>query len=435
MLMIIMPVVAVLLYLLVGRDYRRKKLIVKRVGRVPKPKSDVCDIENLGESNIPVRFQKLVRLLDSNSGSRLSDSNEVEVYANGVDIFNSLYADIEAATEHIHLQFYIIENDSEGDKLQNLLIKKANEGVEVRVLYDFLGGWRLSTLWKKDLRSANVQIHSYNSLKNLFGFFMVNYRNHRKLVVIDGKVGYTGGINLAERYRVGNDLGDWRDTFIRVEGPAVHEMQYSFLMDWNFVMNARIRGVKYYPQPTVSGDKNIQIVTSSPDAEWETIMQGIICAINNAHNSIYIHTPYCMAPESIMVALVTAALSGVDVRLLVPERNDSRLVAAASRSYFSRFLAAGVKVYLYQENFLHSKAIVVDKYLSIIGTANMDSRSYEQNFEIAAFVYDEQTAEKLYNEFDVDLKISRELHYNLWRSRSRTKKIKESIARLFSPIL
>ncbi|MFI3296620.1 MAG: cardiolipin synthase [bacterium] len=435
MLMMIVPMVGVLLFLIVGRNYRRTKLLIKRTGRVPKPKSNIYDFDKLSESGVPIRFQKLIRLLNSNSGSRLSVSNDVEVYAEGSAIFNSLYADIERAESHIHLQFYIIENDSEGDKLQSLLKKKADEGVEVRVLYDFLGGWRLPTFWKQDLRQANVEIHSYNSFKNLFGFFMMNYRNHRKLVIIDGKIGYTGGVNLAERYRIGNELGDWRDTFIRISGEAVHEMQYSFLFDWNFVTGTRLRSIKYYPKIDATGDKYIQIVTSSPDDEWENIMHGIINAINNAHSTIYIHSPYYMAPESIMVALVTAALSGVDVRLLVPEHNDSRLVAAASRSYFSRLLAGGVRVFLYQKNFLHSKAIVIDKYISVIGTANMDTRSFEQNFEISAFIYDEQTAEKLHDEFINDLSISRELNYNLWLSRPKIKKVKESIARLFSPIL
>ena len=429
MIMILLPIVGIILYVFLGQDLRRKKIIDNKL-QFPHLDMPVCYLE---ESN---SFEKVSNLLTETAGARLSDSNKVEVFTTGSDAFKSLYTDIEQAKEHIHVEFYIIENDKLGNRFRELLERKAREGVRVRVIFDYLGGWKLPIAWRMSLRSAGAFIHPFLAADNFFRFTLLNYRNHRKLVVIDGKVAYTGGMNLAERYRGGNGLGLWRDTFVRVEGPAVHSMQYSFLVDWSFVDGKVITDKRYYPElPYFENGERVQVVTSGPDSDWRNIMQGIVAAISKAEKEILIHTPYYMPPEPVMNALESAALSGVRVRVMIPERNDSKIVAAACRSYIGGLLKAGVEVYYYQHNFLHSKAIVVDGYLSIVGTANMDNRSYEQNFEIAAFVYGEKTANKLVEGFERDMESSRLLNVNLWRHRKWYKRYVESLARLISPVL
>lgn len=429
MIMILLPIVGIILYVFLGQDLRRKKIINNKL-RFPNVNISAryCDD--------PERFGKVASLLTETAGACLSDDNKVDVFTTGADAFKSLYNDIEQAKEHIHVEFYIIENDKLGNRFRELLERKAREGVRVRVIYDYLGAWKLPIAWRMSLKNAGAFIHPFLAADNIFKFTLLNYRNHRKLVVVDGRVAYTGGMNLAERYRWGNRLGLWRDTFVRVEGPAVHSMQYSFLVDWSFVDGKVVTDKKYYPEvPCFEDGEKVQVVTSGPDSDWRNVMQGIVAAVSKAEKEILIHTPYYMPPEPVMNALESAALSGVRVRVMIPERNDSKIVAAAGRSYIESLLRAGVEVYYYQHNFLHSKAIVVDGYLSIVGTANMDTRSYEQNFEIAAFVYGEKTAKCLVEGFDRDMESSRQLNVNLWRHRKWHKRCVESLARLISPLL
>lgn len=429
MIMILFPIVGIVLYIFLGQDLRRKKIIGNKL-RFPNLNV------SMRYSDEPERFAKVANLLSETDGAQVSRGNNVEVFTTGADAFKSLYNDIEGAKEHIHVEFYIIENDKLGNRFRELLERKAREGVRVRVIYDYLGGWKLPIAWRMSLKEAGAFIHPFLAADNFFKFTLLNYRNHRKLVVVDGKVAYTGGMNLAERYRWGNRLGLWRDTFVRVEGPAVHSMQYSFLVDWSFVDGRVVTDKKYYPELSYfENGERVQVVTSGPDSDWRNIMQGVVAAISRAEKEILIHTPYYMPPEPVMNALETAALSGVRVRVMIPERNDSKIVAAAGRSYIESLLRAGVEVYYYQHNFLHSKAIVIDGYLSIVGTANMDNRSYEQNFEIAAFVYGEKTAQRLVEGFETDMESSRQLNVNLWRHRKWYKRYAESLARLFSPLL
>ena len=429
MIMILLPVVGIVLYVFLGQDLRRKKIIANKLRF---PNMDVSRYHN----GLPERFAKVVALLSEADGARFVEGNNVDVFTTGSDAFKSLYNDIEQAKEHIHVEFYIIENDKLGNCFRELLERKAREGVRVRVIYDYLGGWKLPISWRMSLKEAGAFIHPFLAADNFFKFTLLNYRNHRKLVVIDGKVAYTGGMNLAERYRWGNGLGLWRDTFVRVEGPAVHSMQYSFLVDWSFVDGRIVTDKKYYPElPYFENGECVQVVTSGPDSDWRSVMQGIVAAVSKAEKEILIHTPYYMPPEPVMNALETAALSGVRVRVMIPERNDSRIVAAAGRSYIESLLRAGVEVYYYRNNFLHSKEIVVDGFLSIVGTANMDHRSYEQNFEIAAFVYGENTARCLVEGFERDMLSSRKLNVNIWHHRKWYKRYAESLARLFSPLM
>lgn len=433
MLLIVFPIGGAIIYLFFGRDHRKKHILADRLDSG----SNVIDSAKLAELGIPDNFQKLVKLIDNNQHSSLFNDNKVSVYANGSEIFDSLFADLDKAEKSIHIEFYIIEEGEVGNHLHDLLLKKAKEGVEVRVIYDYIGGMRLPIEWKRSLVDAGVKIHSFLTANSFSGLQYINYRNHRKLVIIDGEVGYTGGVNIADRYRLGDHLGLWRDTFIRVSGSAVKAMQHAFLIDWKFVCNyEKIELEDYVSEVKVEnkGDEMMQIVTSGPDTEWPNILNGVLSAINNARKSVYIHTPYFIPPEPLMIAMESAALSGVDVRLMLSENSDSLIVSTASRSYIDRMLRAGIRVFFYRYNFLHSKAIVIDDYLSILGTANMDIRSFEQNFEVAAFIYGEKTAGELSYHFEEDMKTCKELNLSAWRHRSVPKRIRESFARLLSPI-
>lgn len=440
LLLVAVPYVGAIIYLFVGRDIRNTILLPKRL--VPVEDYSTINEQTLHDHDVPVNFHKLIRLLDNNQHSRLYTDNRVEVYGNGNEIFDTLFADIEKAETSIHIEFYIIEEGTIGNQLHDLLIRKAQEGVQVRVLYDAVGAMKLPIEWLNSLKTAGARIIPFLSANSLSGLKYINYRNHRKLVIIDGSIGYTGGVNIADRYRLGNHLGLWRDTFVKITGPAVEALQHAFLIDWNFANNKEFLPLPEYVTPYESKegdetDKNtelIQLITSGPEAHWPHILNGILSAINNARESIYIHTPYFIPPEPLKMALESAALSGVDVKLMIAEQSDSIVVSTASRSYVEPLLRAGVKVYFYRHNFLHSKAIVIDHYLSIIGTANMDIRSFEQNFEVATFIYGQSTAQTLTSNFLQDEKSCRQLNLQSWRQRTLTRRLYESFARLFSPL-
>ena len=432
LLLLVLPLIGAVIYLIFGRDYRNKK-ILKRWSDVHVQTKRVSEKE-LEAEGVPWRFRKVFRLLDTEMTNELYAGNNIEVYTQGREIFDTMFRDLEAAKHHIHIEFYIIEEGEVGNHLHDILLRKAQQGVEVRVIYDYYGGLKLPIEWRNSLKKAGAKIYPFLSAKSFLGLQYINYRNHRKLVIIDGKAAYTGGVNIADRYRLGNHLGLWRDTFIKVQGPAVAAMQQAFLLDWNFVDKERLVESDYIEKSDHVGNEIVQIVTSGPDNDWLNMLNSVVAAINSAKERISIHTPYFIPPEPLMQALESAALSGVEVRLMLSERSDSILVSAAGRSYIDKLLSAGVRVYFYRSNFLHSKAIVVDGYLSVIGTANMDVRSFEQNFEIAAFVYGEETGSTLEQNFEIDMRTCRELNIHAWRHRTLWTQAKESIARLMSPI-
>ncbi|MDR1543924.1 MAG: cardiolipin synthase [Prevotellaceae bacterium] len=434
--LIMLPVVGLVFYLFFGKDYRKNKIFSQKgLKKIYAKPEYALGLKELITSDIPKHLQKTARLLYKNSGAHLYINTKVEILTGGENAFERIFADIERAKEHIHIEFYIIEDDKIGNELRRLLIRKAQERVRVRVIYDYLGCFRLSDAYIKSLQNAGIFIKPFLPVNRKLGYRKINYRNHRKLVVIDGKIGYTGGINVADRYVSGNRLGKWRDTSVRLEGPAAHGLQNIFLTDWFFVDNRAVTNEKYYPEPNTFSQNVVQLVNSGPDTQWEAILQGIITVFSNARKNIYIHTPYFLPPESLITAMEMAALSGVDVRLMVPARSDTPLASSASSSYFLRILEAGVRIYLYKQNFLHSKAITVDDEIGIVGTANMDIRSFEQNFEVNAFIYDKKTAETLRSAFKADAKFCDEIVLEHWKNRRFIDKIKESLARLFSPIL
>lgn len=434
--LVFLPVVGLMLYIMFGQNYRKRKMIsrseIKKITSRPVASFDLKKLDPLLIDN---NQYNLIKLLYNNSSSELFANNDIKILATGETTFLSFLEAIEKAKDHIHIEFFIFENDRVSNLLRELLIKKRKEGVRVRLIYDYWGSFRIPKSYIRSLKDAGVFVTPFLPVKIGLGKSKINYRDHRKLLIVDGKIGFIGGLNFADRYLYGNKLGQWRDTFARIEGSAVHGLQMQFLVDWYFVEGKMITDMKYYPKPIISERKNmIQIVSSGPDTDWPYIMQGIASAIMSATKYIYIHTPYFVPNQTINDSLIMAALSGVDVRLMVPLKSDSISTSYSSASYLEDVLNAGVKVLNYVDGFLHSKAIVIDDFISIVGSSNLDERSFYQNFEANAFIYDNITATELKNHFLEDCEKCVEILSEEWQKRSKWQKFKESFARLFSPL-
>lgn len=434
--LVLLPVIGVTLYVLIGQYFRRDKIISKKSIRKVANRPIPCfDIKEIDTRTLTGQQLNLIKLLRRNNDAAAYPGNKIKVYTDSKEAFEALFAAIESAVNHIHVEFYVFADDRVSNRLRQLLIEKAQQGVRVRMIYDYLGGFTLTKRYIQSLREAGVYVQAFLPVRFRISRIKINYRNHRKIVVVDGKVAFTGGLNIADRYLYGNELGSWRDTFVRFEGMAVHGLQTHFLIDWYFVEQKLITDKKYYPAFEMHDDNLVQVVTSGPDSDWENIMQGIAQAIMTATKYVYMHTPYFIPTEHLLEAIQTAALSGVDVQLMVPKRSDARISDAATRTYLQPILEAGVRVFWYTEGFLHSKAIVIDDMVSTIGSANLDERSANQNFELNAFIYDVETALTLKKAFLEDKKRCSELTLARWMKRSRWERLKESVARLFAPLM
>jgi cardiolipin synthase len=435
--LLFIPVIGMFFYLLLGQDYRKKKIISKKSIRsvVDRPVASF-DLDRMDTTLMNENQLNLIKLLYKNSESSGYAYNKIDVLPDGVSTFNALFEAIQQAKDHIHIEFFIFDDDKISNQLRELLIQKAKEGVRVRMIYDYWGSFELSKKYLKSLKVGGVYVRPFLPFRwRISRSSKINFRNHRKLVIVDGKVGFTGGLNVADRYVYGNSLGTWRDTFVRLEGSIVEGLQLLFMVDWFFVDRKLIEGPEYFPVPEKFELNMIQLVNSGPDSDWEAIMQGIASAISSATKYIYIHSPYFMPTDVIAICIQMAALSGVDVRLMIPAKSDSRLTDESSNSYLSPALEAGVRVFRYTKGFLHSKAIVIDDFISIVGSCNLDERSFVQNFEANAFIYDAPTAAKLKELFLVDSEYCEEISLESWTNRKRRQKLKESFARLFSPLM
>lgn len=433
--LLLAPGIGLLFYFFFGQDNRKQRIIsrhsykriMKRL-KESKPPQDSCRVTG--------SYQPLVTLLNNSNQSSLLYGSDIKIFTNGKDKFDDLLTEMENATHHIHLQYYIFYDDEIGNKIKSTLIKKVKEGIEVRILYDDVGSWKVKKRFFKGMRDAGIEVHAF--LKVVFPIFTskVNYRNHRKIVIIDGRIGYMGGMNIADRYTEGTSWGTWRDTHFKIQGKGVHGLQSAFLIDWYVVSKNLLNSKIYYPPaPVFNKDNILQIVTSGPVGQWRNLLQATIFVIANAKKYIYIQTPYFLPTEGLNQTLQTAALGGIDVRLMLPKHSDARTVNMASRSFIDDMVKAGAKVYFYKPGFLHSKLIVTDDALAIIGSANMDFRSFEHNFEINAFVYQQSFAIKMKKVFLQDMQHCERLVTARWLKRSAKQRIAESFMRLFSPLL
>lgn len=432
--LILLPIVGIFIYYLFGEDHRKKRFISKRMYKRLKNRALKKTIPDHNQI-IPEKYKELSLLLKNLDQSPVLDGNDVKLYTNARDKFDALIDDIQHARHHIHIQYYIFENGDLGTRIGDLLIQKVREGVEVRFIYDDVGSWKTPNSYFKHLMKEGVQVAPF--LKVAFPVLtsQVNYRNHRKIVVIDGEIGYVGGMNVADRYMDGGRFDSWADLHARIRGKGVQGLQSSFLLDWYYAHKTYITSRVYFPSLPGFGENPMQIVTSGPIGIYRSIAQGLFYAFANAKSSIYIETPYFIPSEGILGALATASMSGIDVRIVVPHHSDSWLVSYASRSFVKELLANRIKVYFYESGFIHSKLVIIDDSLTVLGSSNMDVRSFEHNFEVNAFIYDEQTNAQAKKIFRKDLHRSKLILPSEWKERSRGQRIKESACRLLAPLL
>lgn len=429
-----LPFIGLVLYFFFGQSTRKERLISKkgfaRLSKYPMMEFQMQESFKLNEEQH--QLMTFFRLI---SGALPFEGNAIQVYSDGYAMLQALLRSIHSAKHHIHVEFYIFEDDAVGALVRDALMDKAREGVEIRVLYDDVGCWKVPHLFYDEMREAGIEARAF--LKVRFPRFTskVNYRNHRKLVVVDGKVGFIGGMNLAERYLKGVPWGNWRDVMMKVEGKAVYGLQTAFLTDWYATDHSLISSSRYFPEMGFEGHSLMQVVTSDPVGKWHDIMQGMLVAITSTKKYLYVQTPYFLPTDSVLLALKTVALAGVDVRVMIPEKSDTRWIHWGTLSYLDELMEAGVKVYMYQKGFLHSKLMVSDDCLSTVGSTNMDFRSFELNFEVNAFMYDRGSAVALKEIFLSDQKDAVLLQRRTWRMRPWHRKLKESFIRLFAPLL
>ena len=388
-----LPLLGIILYFFFGQNTRKERLISQR-SLDQLTKRSMLEFAEQEDLHIPESHRSLMKLFANQNMSLPFKDNEVTTFLNGHEFFPAFLSEIGKAQDHIHIDVFIFEDDALGRLVADALMDKAKEGVEVRLIYDDVACWHVRHSFFEKMRNAGIDVHAFMPVKFPMFTSKVNYRNHRKLCVIDGNVGFVGGMNIALRYVKGTGSQPWRDTHLMIRGGAVYAIQRAFLVDWYFVDRTLITNRKYYPpiDPSIRNNCVAQVVTSSPISEWPEIMQGYVRILLEAKRYVYMESPYFLPTEPILFAMRTAALTGVDVRLMIPYKTDTRLVEWASRSYVIETLEAGVKVFFYKAGFNHSKLLVCDDSLCTCGSTNVDFRSFENDFESNIFFYDEGMA-------------------------------------------
>lgn len=433
-----LPGIGIVLYLFFGLNHRRERMVEQRSLDQLSKRSMLSFVEQ-ENLRIPDSHRQLIELFINQNMSLPFKNNTVDIMTDGYAFVPELLKDIASARHHIHIDIYIFEDDALGILVADALIAKARSGVRVRVIYDDVGCWKVKRSFFERMREEGVEMHSFLPVHFPTFTSKANYRNHRKLIIIDGVVGYVGGMNIARRYV----SPQWRDTMLRLRGGIVYSLQRAFLVDWYFVDRTLITDRIYYPSPNTehsspatSNNCLAQLVTSAPINPYPEIMQGYVRAITAARRYVYIETPYFLPNEPVLFALKTAALAGVDVCLICPHHSDARFTEWASRSYLRELGDAGARIYLYEPGFLHSKLMVVDDALSTCGSTNVDFRSFENNFESNVFIYDEGTALRLKKVFLDDLSWSTLLDdVPSWARPKFFQRLWESFTRLLSPLL
>lgn len=441
MILVLMPGVGFLFYLWLGRDFNKRKMF-RAKGELDARYKNLIQNEILNHkkiSQIPHKYQSIMDMLLKNSKSGIDCNNTVEPILDGGEFFDRLIADILDAKKYVYIQTYIMKSDNISGRLMDALIKKAKEGLDVKLLSDGMGARLFKKKDIKRLRENGVDVEIF------FPFFLsfisprINFRNHRKIFVIDGEIGYVGGFNVGDEYIDGGKEFDyWRDAAVRIRGASVNKLQLRFEMDFRFAAGSR--NVDFHAPSDKSnkiyGDILVQIVTSGPDGQWPSVKDGILKMINSAKKSIYIETPYFIPDDSVLESLRVAALSGVDIKVMLPYKGDHIFVFWANLAFAGELLKAGAKFYYYNAGFNHAKVMIIDEDMLTVGTANMDERSFILNFEANAFIYDEKTAKLFVDKFKKDiLDHSSELTPELYAKRNIWVKIKENVSRLFSPLL
>lgn len=439
-----LPGVGFLLYLLAGTDMHKRKMfklkgIEEQVNEAVRKQEYSVRNRELEEANPEIQgFSDLVYYNLKSAGSVFTNDNEVKIFTDGNDKFDALIEDIRSAERYIFLQYYIIKNDVLFNRIKEVLVEKAAQGVEVRVLYDDMGCRSVGKKFWKELEKQGI--HTAVFFPAPFGLLQlrVNYRNHRKIAIIDGKIGYVGGFNIGKEY-IGLDpkFGHWRDTHLRIRGSALVGLLVRYIQDWDYAAKENLfANPDYFVYPEEKyGDVKLQIISSGPDSAMQNIRDNYLRLIHKAKNRIYIQTPYFIPDESIQTALLMAAYSGVEVNVMIPCKPDHPFVYWATMSYVGELIMAGANCYTYNNGFLHAKGLSIDGEACCYGTANMDIRSFSLNFEVNAMIYDEGVAQEMERIFREDLKLSTQITKDMYRGRSLRLRFKEQVCRLLSPVL
>lgn len=440
---LLVPFLGIIFYVLFGQNYRKQKIFSKK---------SILDLEQLTNyaafqvNALPERMMlesesirekvHLMKLMLNNNKSALTEFNKIELLIDGVNTFPAMLDSIYKAKNYINMEFYRFESDDLGKKFCNALMAKVKEGVKVRIIYDDVGSWSLNNDLIRLMRSGGIEIFPFMPVNFPWLTNKINFRNHRKILVVDGIKGFVGGLNIADKYLHGlKRIGTWRDTHLVIEGEAVATLNSVFMVDWYFVSDILLSDEPgHFEYKKVPDRCWIQMASSGPDSDWANIMQVYFSAIATAKRSIYISTPYFSPDESILTAMKTASLSGVDVQMILPDKSDSVVAYWNSRSYIDELLDAGIKIFLYKKGFNHSKYILVDNVFASVGSANVDMRSFDLNFEVAALIYDASFASKLLEVFHDDISNSEPVIPEVWNKRKRTSKYKESLSRIFGPL-
>lgn len=432
------PVVGIVFYLFFGINTRKERYVSER-SMNQLTKRSMLEFAEQHNLRLPEQHRPLIDLFINQNLSLPFKDNQVDFYTDGYQFFPVLLSAIREAREHIHIDMYIVADDALGRLVADALIDKAREGVEVRLIYDDVGCWNVGHRFFERMREEGIEVAAFMPVRFPSFTSKVNYRNHRKIIVVDGRTGFIGGMNIALRYVKGTGTQPWRDTMVRVTGGAVYALQRAFLVDWYFVDRTLLSDRKYYPSGILSAAEAnnciAQVVTSGPVAPYPEIMHGFARVILGARRYLYLETPYFLPNDSMLFALKTVALAGVDVRVLCPRHSDARFVEWASRSYLREVMEAGVQVRLYEAGFLHSKLMVCDDVIATCGSTNLDFRSFENNFEANIFFYDEDVALRMKRMFlrdeeqsvlltDVPGRMNGNFFVRLW----------ESITRMLSPL-
>ena len=430
------PFLGIILYIFFGQNTRKERKIWQQ-SLDQLTKRSMLEFVEQKDFNIPEEYRTISNLFMNQNLALPFKNNEVEIYTSGYDFFPSLLMEIGKAEHHIHIDTFIVSDDPLGRIIADALIDKAKQGVEVRLIYDDVGSWRTPNSFFMRMRNEGIEVYAFMPVRFPAFTSRVNYRNHRKICVIDGEVGFIGGMNIARRYVQGTPKQSWRDTHVKLTGAAVYGLQRAFLVDWYFISKVFITERSYYPEIIIGQNNSlVQVVTSSPTSLWPEIEQGYVRILTNAKHYVYMETPYFLPTDPILFAMRVAALSGVDVRLMIPYETDTKVVEWASRSYVIEASKAGVKILLYRKGFNHSKLLVSDDAMATIGSTNVDFRSFENDFEANAFFYDKKIALQVKEVFLADQKDSIDLDdVRRFIKKPFLQRLWESFVRLLSPLL
>jgi len=437
------PFIGFIVYYFVARNYRSRRTIRKKGtiifrevrSRLWKQAAVIRSAEDMGNEEFLAQG-RLFSLLSHLTENPITSCSQIEVLTDGKPTFTAMLKALEQAQHHIHIQFYIFRDDMIGREFTEVLIRKAQSGVKVRMMCDGLGSYHLKHKFVKKLKAAGIEFHFFLPPFTSFIQREVNYRNHRKILVIDGEVGFIGGLNIGDDYLgLYSSLGYWRDTHLEVRGDTVYFLQIVFLEDWEFASGQRITDPVYFPEHQCAGQERALIVASGPDRNWNAIQEMCFSALAVAKRRICITTPYFIPDQSIYAAIKTAAVSGVEVDIIIPKISDSQIVQYASLSYIEELMRVGVRIHQYEKGFVHAKVMIIDDLLASVGTANMDMRSFYSNFELSAILFEQETIERLMEDFNRDLKESSRINYHEFIRRSRVQKTMETLSRMLSPLL